>query len=153
MIFDNIKNANDYYFLSAYFKQAFEYLQNNDLSAYKVGTYPILNQDIFFKIEEYNTQASTNKQYEAHEKYADIQFIISGAEYMSCTDVSAKKVIKPYSAENDIAFFDGEVSNLIQLQAGDFCVFLPNEGHASGIYTDKSVKVKKAIVKINMLNS
>ena len=79
MIIDKLKNAQNYYALGENFKKAFEYLKNNDLSMLKNGRYEIDGENIFVSVQDYETKQPEEGRWEAHRKYADIQFLIKGA--------------------------------------------------------------------------
>ena len=60
-------------------EEAVCYLKKQDLAALEVGTYQV-NDDFYFMIQEYETKPAENCRLETHNRYADIQWIISGEE-------------------------------------------------------------------------
>ncbi|MEG0017773.1 MAG: YhcH/YjgK/YiaL family protein [Hydrogenoanaerobacterium sp.] len=88
------------------------------------------------------------KSFEAHKKYADVMFVLSGAEEVSFCDISSLNVAKPYDSDADVAFYDGENCDcVVNVQAGSFYALLPNEGHKPCSHTAKAASYKKYIIK------
>ena len=79
MIKDNLKYANLYYGISEGLKQGFEWLKHNSLENMSDGKYNI-SENIYANIQSYETK--DNALYEAHRKYIDIQYMISGEEFI-----------------------------------------------------------------------
>ena len=82
MIFDNLNNMEQYYKLNENFKIGFEFLLNNDLKSLKDGKYQIKGDEVFANIQSLTTKEKSQKKWEAHKKYIDIQYVISGKECM-----------------------------------------------------------------------
>ena len=85
---------------------------------------------------------------ETHADYADIQLILDGEELMGVPVGKLEEEV-PYSAEKDIAIWRGPVACLT-MKKGDWCMFMPGEGHAPSIRDESTdcTKVKKAVFKI-----
>ena len=84
MIQDKLTNAKTYYGLSARMKQAFEWLQNSDLTNMPDGKHIIDGEHIFANVQTYFTK--DDAPYEGHRKYADIQYMIKGHERIGVTN-------------------------------------------------------------------
>ena len=147
MIIDKLKNAENYYALGENFKKAFEYLKNNDLSMLKNGRYEIDGENIFVSVQDYETKQPEEGRWEAHRKYADIQFLIKGKEQLGFTDVETLKSETTYNEKDDIIFLKGS-GQFIKAQSGDFIIFFPQDAHMPCICIEKPEYVKKAVVKI-----
>lgn len=147
MIIDKLKNAENYYALGENFKKAFEYLKNNDLTTLKNGRYEIDSENIFVSIQDYETKQPEDGRWEAHRKYADIQFLIKGKEQLGFTDVETLKSETTYNEKDDIIFLKGS-GQFIKAQSGDFIIFFPQDAHMPCICIEKPEYVKKAVVKI-----
>lgn len=149
MIIDKLKNAKSYYSLGEKFKLAFEYLEKTDLLSLKNGKYEISGDDIFVSVQDYITKPFQEGQWEAHKKYADIQFIIKGSEKLGYTDVETLIPQTEYDTEKDIVFLCGE-GQFTQASSGDFLIFFPQDAHMPCINAEKANYVKKAVVKIKL---
>lgn len=149
MIIDKLKNSDTYYALGERFKTAFEYLKNTDINKLENGKYEIDGENIFVSVQDYETKPIENGRWEAHRKYADIQFLAEGSEQLGYTDTESLEPETEYDSDNDIIFLKGS-GQFAKAQAGDFLVFFPNDAHMPCISTEKPAYVKKAVVKIKL---
>ena len=92
-----------------------------------------LENGIFYTVMDAQLSIDNGKLFETHDKYTDIQYILSGTEQMIYADKPALSPEIPYSPEKDIAFHSGNDGTHIKLNAGDFVVFTPTDAHACGI--------------------
>ena len=152
MIVDKIENAHLYYGIGENFKKGFEYLKNTDLINLKNGKYEIDGEKIFVSVQDYITKPEPQGKYEAHKKYADIQFIIKGEEKLGWDNISDFSPNTCYDEENDIVFLDKQNSSnqFIQASKDYFVVFFPEDVHMPCITFEKPSYVKKAVVKIQL---
>jgi len=155
MIKDKLENSKIYFGIAENIKKGFEWLLSQDLKNIKPQKYYIDGDDLYANIQEYETK--TDAKYEAHRKYIDIQYVISGKELVGVIDreLCAKSSvdITPYNKEADIEFFDYKTEDKWQeLKEGEFLVLFPTDAHKPSISPDKSInnRVKKAVVKVLM---
>lgn len=146
---DSILNAKEYYNLGERFQRGFEFLLNNDLSMFENGKYEIDGENIFVSVQDYNTKLLSEGKFEAHKKYADIQFIIKGQERLGCTDVKYLTPLADYDKASDITFFEplGDY-DFICAKENDFVIFMPEDAHMPCIAINEPKYVKKAVVKV-----
>ncbi len=151
MIFDAFSNLSRYPKIP-FAKEIAEFVSSRDCSKIDREETEIIGRDLFVRLGNYTTGAASEKQFEAHTVYADLQLVISGAEVM---DISLEKNPKPvtlYKPEADIRFFEdpADISSVL-VPAGHFTVFFPGELHKPGCHVqDRPVKVKKLVFKIKM---
>ena len=150
MIKDKLKNAQTYYNISKYFQTGFNWLLENDLNNLAEGTYDIDGKNIYANIQSYLTKDSA--PFEAHQKYADIQFMIKGIEKIGVTDISNCSSLIKYDQNRDIEFFKCIGENQYQtLSEGNFLVFFPHDAHQPALnYSQTPSYVKKVVVKIKL---
>ena len=149
MIIDTISNAEKYYKLGANFKIGFEFLQNNDLKKLENGKYSIDGDNVYISVQDYMTKTLEESKFEAHRKYADIQFIIKGEEKLGYGDVSNFKPSTFYDDKNDIVFLDGN-GEFVHAKENDFVIFMPADAHMPCVEVTESAYVKKAVVKVKI---
>jgi len=149
MIIDKIENSKLYEGISQRIKEAFEYIRNTDLKNIKPGKYDIDGENIFALISKYKTKAESEGKLEAHRKYIDVQYVISGEELMGFAPLGDQIILEPYKEESDISFFKGEKS-LTKVSAGMFAIFFPEDVHMPGISTGKISNVKKLVIKVRI---
>ena len=145
MIFDNIKNKELYINLHPLFRAAFEFMES--AGEKEPGTYEIDGKNIYAMVQEY-VGKEPNEKFEAHKKYIDVQYIISGKENM---EVTAKNMCQPmsdYNEEKDAQYYTCHgLKTKIQAGEGDFAVFYPEDVHKPGIKLNDGT-IKKVVVKI-----
>jgi YhcH/YjgK/YiaL family protein len=149
MIIDQLENSRLYAAINVRLAVALSYIQNYDLASLEIGRHPIEEDDIFALVSEYETKDLDNSRWEAHQKYADIQLLISGEEKMGVASPKGMKVNKPYNPEKDIEFYDGKGDYVI-LRPGNFAVVFPSDAHLPGIRVDEKVKVRKVVIKVRL---
>ena len=146
MIFDNIINANTYAHLSPRIQQAFDYLQNTDLAALAVGRYELDGKNLFILVQEYSSKPLAAGKWEAHKRYIDLQYIVSGVEKMGFAPIT-RLTLGEYNPDKDFQALSGE-GVFVPMQAGDYMLLWPQDGHMPGIAIGEPVPVKKVVVKI-----
>lgn len=147
MIVDNIKNAHLYFGINEKYKTALEFLQNTDLKSLENGKYPIQGEDIYIIVQEYETKPEKDGQLEAHKKYTDIQYIITGQEKLGYINIDKFSPKTFYDTDKDIIFGGGNC-DFIKANEGDFLIFTPQDAHMPCISINESLQVKKAVIKI-----
>lgn len=148
MIIDTIRNCDSYPFERGSIKRAIEFLRTTDFSKYSDGKH-IIDEDLMHVIvSTYTTENGTEKLFEAHRKYIDIQFMIRGRESIYWSPLENLSPRNQYSEDDDIIFFQGVNLTLLPMKEGYFCIFFPEDAHKPGCISDKPEKVRKAVIKI-----
>jgi len=157
MIIDKIENAHLYKNIGERISTSFEYIKQTDLKNLAPGKYEIDGENIFALVSEYKTKSESEGKLEAHKKYMDVQYVISGEELMGYSPLGnpafaeamagRQQILEPYKEENDIVFFTGDKS-FTKVSAGMFAVFFPEDVHMPGIASGKSSSVKKLVIKV-----
>jgi YhcH/YjgK/YiaL family protein len=132
--------------------KAFAFLKNTDLTQAALGKIE-LGDRLFAVVSEYSPSDREGASFEAHQKYIDIQYVISGNECMDVAPLEKITVTKPYNPENDASF--GAISEFTELKASPdrFFIFFPDEAHRPGIKSGNgSVPVRKVVVKVPVDN-
>lgn len=80
MLTTNLKLAEKYNYLDPKFKKAFEFLRTADLAALPLGNTPIDGDEVFANVQAYTTLPDADAPFESHEKFFDLQFVVSGEE-------------------------------------------------------------------------
>jgi YhcH/YjgK/YiaL family protein len=150
MIIDKIENLRMYEKLNPRFTKAFNYLEETNFNQLVSGKYEIDGDNVFALLQEYETKNDFDCMLEGHQKYIDIQYVISGEEFMGIASYINQKVLKPYHADNDIAFYDGEYST-VKVAKGNFTIFFPGDLHMPCLKVNVPAMVKKAVIKISAL--
>ena len=149
MILDRLDNAGFYTTINDRLKRGFEYLAATDLNALEPGSHKIEGRDLFALVSEFETKAPEECRPEAHQNYADIQYIVYGEEAIGYAPLNDQEITTPYQVDRDILFFNAETTPLV-LEQGMFVVFFPQDIHQPGMQVKEPGKVKKVVVKVKL---
>lgn len=149
MIADLLKNADIYAGMNDRLAIGLRYLQMTDFSKLAPGKYEIEGKELFASVSEYNSKKPEDAKWEAHQKYADIQYIVSGEEKMGFAPLSTMEVNEIYNEDKDIVFLKGK-GDYVTAKPGTFVVFFPHDAHQPSVAVNESMKVKKVVVKVLM---
>jgi YhcH/YjgK/YiaL family protein len=151
MVLDTIDNAHLYNGLHPRFARAFEILKDKTLSHKDDGKYLVDGDKIYYTIQRYTTKPLNTGKLEAHRKYIDIQFLLSGFELLGYAPLKGLTVTEEYNPQKDIAFFETpkEITKVI-LEPGLFCILFPSDAHLPGCYINEPSNVRKVVIKIRL---
>lgn len=122
---------------------------NNAHPAMAKGRHEILGNDIFALVSHYNSKPSSAGLMESHLKYVDVQVLLKGKEFIHYCPLIGLPENKPYSPENDIAFWDNPArSSAVLIEPGILGVFFPHDAHMPQIQVDESEPIIKIVIKI-----
>lgn len=128
--------------------KAFAFLKEENLSAVEVGNHELEGKNVFVIVSEYNSKNPEDAQYEAHKNYTDLQYVVSGTEYIGLANLSAASVKTPYDEERDIAFYHVEEGQNLLARPGTFFIFFPQNAHSPGMKVEDNALVKKVVIKV-----
>lgn len=148
MIIDNIKNLEKYEKVHEQIKNVINFLENFDKNDFKPGRIDI-NENLFASLQSYQTLKAEEKEFEVHEEYIDLQYIVTSSERI---DFATKDTYgKAYEIDKEGDFFlTNEIENYSQLflDEGDFAIFFPGEFHKPGCSLDNDRDMQKIVFKI-----
>lgn len=147
MILDDLRHAGLYRSAHPLFAAAFEALEKGELARRAPGRYELQGDRLFAMVQQYNTKPHEQGRWEAHRKYIDIQFVVSGQEVMGYAPLAKLSVTTPYDAAKDIEFLNGQGS-LLTVGAGQFAIFYPQDGHMPTLAADQPSAVSKIVLKV-----
>jgi biofilm protein TabA len=131
---------------------AFEYLSKLDPAQLTPGRTPILGDDVYASVSKYATRAIETSRFEVHQKYIDVQYVVSGQETIGfCPSVEGLNLIEPYNAQKDVAFYTAPASyTRLEVRAGYVAVLRPGQAHMPNCHLDGVHDVVKVVVKVNL---
>ena len=147
MILDRIDHASAYFALNTSFRQTFDFLCGTDLPLMSPGRVELDGSRLFALVQHYETKPLEQGVWEAHRNYIDVQYVVSGREIMGYAPVMSLSSLQPYSADSDLATFEGE-GVYFAAQAGTFAVFFPHDAHMPGLAEETPEPTIKVVVKI-----
>ncbi len=146
-----VKNGNEYKYdyTEKKFRLAFEFLKRKDLADIEPGRYEI-GEGVYANVLHYNSRAWEDSKWEAHDRYFDIQYIVRGREYMGvCERALLAEVETPYNPDKDVIFYrEPQDYGKVVLNAGDFIVLGPEDGHKPSVSVRESLANIKVVVKV-----
>lgn len=131
--------------------KAFTFLKENDLKSIELKKYELDGTNLFASPSEYMSKDEENARYEAHKKYIDIQYVVSGKELIGISPLSdQKEVLVPYSEEKDIMFVTvNNIKNYLAVP-DRFFIFFPEDIHRPGLKDGESSQVRKMVIKVKV---
>ena len=113
--------------------------------------YDIDGDNLYAPVSEYLTKNIEDAKFEAHQKYIDIQYVISGTELMSVAPLSMKKdVLVPYDSIKDVGFMTVAKSSDYIATPERFFIFFPSDIHRPSVRVGDYSQVKKIVVKVKV---
>lgn len=154
MIVDNIENAKRYFNNESIFAKTLRFLGSTDFTTIDDGKYESDDPDMFYIVQRYATKPFPSGNLEAHHKFIDIQYLVSGEETIGYSHIDLLENIIPYKPEHDVAIYRlAQTISRIVLQPKQFCLFFPWDAHLPSQFTEKSSPVLKVVAKINALTT
>ena len=150
MILDILENRSRYTGVSPEIERALEYLASTDFSALEDGKHPIEGDELFALVSTYETEPESVRSFEAHRRYIDIQYILSGREIIYWAVLQELAPKDEYSVEKDIVFLSGTERARLQLSPGSFAVFYPQDAHKPNCTWENPQQVRKVVVKVRI---
>ncbi|AFD06385.1 YhcH/YjgK/YiaL family protein [Solitalea canadensis] len=151
MIIDLIQNADRYAHLGELFIKGFDYLRKTDFQSLENGKYEIEGDRLFAIVNEYDTIDAANEKMEAHRKYIDIQYWVSGEEKVGHDILKDQPLFKEYDEENDFLLAAHQPQYFTLMQAGMFAVYFPTDLHMPCLTNEKIGRVKKVVLKVAVI--
>ncbi|MFC2110228.1 YhcH/YjgK/YiaL family protein [Bacteroidota bacterium] len=148
MILDKIENQRLYYSCHPRFQQAFDFVNQTDLSTAELGKHVIDGDSVFGILMEYDTQKEELCKSESHKKYIDIQYMVAGEEHIGIKSLHNQKPTTPYNEEGDFMFYTLDKLPKIKLKPNHFAVFFPDDIHQTMIEIESPKKLRKFVIKV-----
>ncbi len=148
MIFDMLSNCQFYKDITARLDIAFDYLTSTDLASLPIGRIDLDGEHVYVLVQEYLTKRPDQGFWEAHRRYLDVQYIHSGCERIDVALLNTMK-LGEYAPERDFQALTGTGSPL-NMVAGSFAIFFPQDAHMPGLACGMQLQVKKIVVKCEM---
>ena len=97
-------------------------------------------------VSDYTPKPLAEGRWEAHRRYLDLQYVVSGVERMGVAPASRMRECS-YEADRDLAWLEGP-GDFLTLGAGQFMILWPGDAHMPGIDAGVPGPVRKVVVKI-----
>lgn len=152
MIYGNLKNKTQVDYLlknDNLMKIVFDFLEGNKKNALEKGKFFIEDSKLFGFYSEYKTHTDEQQIWEAHRKYLDIQFLVSGQEIIEYSDLKNMSIAEEYSDETDAVLGTcDKVDYRFKMEEESFLILFPEEAHLPGVTGENESINQKIVIKI-----
>ena len=148
MIFDNLARASRYAGLGNTFQTALTYLVRQDFSTSPIGRSDLQGDELYAMLQEFTTKPFDQGVWEAHRRYIDVHYVISGQEKIFFAPIETMQPGE-YLTDKDFLPLKGTGSPLV-LSKGFFVIFYPEDAHMPGLQVDAPELVRKVVLKIKV---
>ncbi|HOE61042.1 MAG TPA: YhcH/YjgK/YiaL family protein [Kiritimatiellia bacterium] len=150
MILDTLDSSFRYETLHPLFPSAFAFLRRPDLDALACGRIDLAGDDALYAlIQTYETQPPAEGKPEAHRRYLDIQYVVSGSECVAYAPLAGLTPCQPFDEAGDYGLYTGSTS-LVRLSQGMFAIFYPNDAHLPCRQDGHAAPVRKIVIKVKV---
>jgi YhcH/YjgK/YiaL family protein len=146
MIADLLTNARLYTALGPGIAQGLRFLTETDLPALTPGKHEIDGTRLFALVSDYIPKPLAECRWEAHRRYVDLQYMVSGIERMGFAPAPKMRETS-YQADRDLAWLEG-TGDFLTFGAGQFMLLWPGDAHMPGVEAGVSWQARKVVVKI-----
>ena len=91
------------------------------------------------------TEDVADRRPESHEKYLDVQFLVSGRERLGFTKNTGNYKVAEHIKERDLIFYEA-----VESRPGCFCVFFPSDIHRPQVISGEAMNLRKVVVKVSV---
>ena len=117
-----------------------------DLQGAATGTFEIAGTQVYAIVQDYDTLLLNQGVWEAHRRYIDLQYMVSGTERIGYAHVGR---MSPgvYDPARDFLPLAGE-GDFLTFGPGDFMLLFPEDAHMPRIAVGAPAPVRKVVVKV-----
>ncbi|WP_028264487.1 YhcH/YjgK/YiaL family protein [Atopobium fossor] len=149
MIASRLEDSHKYQEYAARFEQALAWLRSADLAHLELGVHTIDGNRITANVQEFTTALSSEKAYEAHRRYADIHYVVSGEELVGVAHISEVKPLQEFDDQADFCLYGEPKSRIwVPLHAGEYVITMPEDAHKPGCALESPKPLRKVCVKV-----
>lgn len=151
MIFSSVHANDDCSKYPKAIQTAIAYLKAHDFMKMEPGRYGIQGDEIYAMVSDAVTAPAAEKKPEAHKKYVDVQYLVSGKERLGFTPDNGSYEVESYAEEKDLILYK-QVENECYILAAPGCysIFFPNDIHRPGVAAGEPATVRKVVVKVSV---
>lgn len=159
-LFGSLSTVQSQLAASPAFELAFAYvgrcLAPGSVEAARIAAVPIgaterveLGAGVFALEQAYDCKPADEGRWESHEKYIDIQVLVSGRELMRVIDVNQLTLSEDLRSGRDLMFYaPQEGGSTLRVLAGELAVFFPADGHMPSLADGAVAVARKTVVKV-----
>lgn len=146
MVSDLLANAHLYWALGPGIARGLQFLAETDLASLAPGRHELDGKRLFALVSDYTSKPPAEGRWEAHRRYLDLQYVVSGVERMGVALID-RLTAGDYDADRDLLWLSG-TGDFLAFGAGQFMILWPGDAHMPGIDAGVPGPVRKVVVKI-----
>jgi YhcH/YjgK/YiaL family protein len=146
MVSDLLTNAHLYTALGTRIAKGLQFLADTDLASLALGRHELDGARLYALVSDYAPKPPADGRWEAHRRYLDLQYVVSGVERMGVAPAARLREAS-YEADRDLAWLEGSGDSLT-VASGQFVILWPGDAHMPGIDAGVPGPVRKVVVKI-----
>ena len=131
MIVDALANADRYLSVHKGFDAAFAFLRHANLAELAPGRHELAGDWVYVMVIQGDGKGKEVAKLEAHRRYVDIQYVISGVDAMGwkptadCTQPDSE-----FNETKDAVLFSDAPTAWVDVNPGEYAIFFPEDAHA-----------------------
>jgi YhcH/YjgK/YiaL family protein len=126
---------------------AIDWLKNNQDKPN--GEYEINGRDIYATVSTVTTKPRQDCIFEAHQKYIDIHFCLTGGELIEWEPLKNLKPAMEFDGAKDYCLYEAPAkSTSLKMTPGTIAIFLPQDAHMPKIQDGENTEARKVVIKI-----
>ena len=150
MILDTLCQSAPFRQLGPRFAAGLKWLEEFSLAT-PDGRHDIAGGDVFALVQSYDTVPPSQKKYESHRVYADIQYVAAGSEVIYYAPTIGLIPTMAYDEGKDcLLYSDPAAGTPLLLQPGSFAIFYAQDGHKPGCLHQAACRIKKVVIKVKL---
>ncbi len=133
-------------------REAIRYCRETDVSGMGESRIGLRGEELIVQICDRITGKKEEKLPEVHSRYAELQFMAEGSEYMGFyPDRGDNRILEDCLEEKDTLYYqENSLSEEVMLlmTPGTYAVFFPEDVHRPFCQVEAPARVKKIVIKI-----
>ncbi|MCE5186657.1 MAG: YhcH/YjgK/YiaL family protein [Planctomycetaceae bacterium] len=151
MILDELNKTLSHGQLNPRIMKGLELLKDKSVLSAELGKHEVDGTNLYYSVDEYQSKPWEQGRPEIHQKYLDIQYMVSGTECMGFCPLEGLTIDQPYNTQKDVAFYKyAPGMTKLVLRPGMLAIFWPNEPHMPSRQIEQPQTVRKIVIKVKM---
>ncbi len=150
MIFDTVKNMKFYVKMMPELEKIQQFTLDFMAGKFENKRYDLDGDNLFVSPATYAPKDHEGAEYESHAKYADVQVVVKGREYIGVVPLEDCTVTKPFEDGGDIAFYTSDKGSLCLIEEGYFLILYPQDAHMPSLKVEDGDEVTKLVFKVRI---
>jgi YhcH/YjgK/YiaL family protein len=133
------------------FEAAFEFLDRKTLGDVPLGKHAIEGEQVYALVQKLPSRAAETGQFEAHRKYIDVHYMLSGQETSGFAPAEDLKLAVPYDESKDVTLYDvPQQYTKIEVKPDHFVVYHPGQAHLPNCHLQGPHDLHKVVIKVHV---